>query len=70
MITHFQLRETKGKDYFRKAWHFQFLIEGQWLSGIYHQDGTIDWNGEGYSGAHEQELTREIHRLMSYHVFR
>jgi hypothetical protein len=70
MITHFQFRETKGKDYFRKAWAFSFTSQGKFISGIYHQDGTIAWGGDSDIGKNQSELTRELHHLMGFHVFK
>ncbi len=69
MITHFQFKETKGKDYFRKAWSFSFNSHGQIYTGVYHQDGTVDWNETDPTRA-QPELLKELHRLMSFHVFR
>ena len=70
IITHFQFREGKGKDYFRKAWQFSFFSHGQFVQGLYHQDGTIDWEDEGYLGPNQEEVTRELHHLMGFHIFK
>lgn len=71
MITHFQWKETKGKDYFRKAWSISFIMKGQSICGVYHQDGNIEWDGSNFFPmADEEEVKKELHRLMSFHVFR
>lgn len=70
MITHFQIRETKGKDYFRKAWSFSFMAYGEMWTGVYHQDGTIDWDSREPLTEKKEVLSKEIHRLMGFHVFR
>lgn len=70
MITHFQWKETKGKDYFRKAWRISFFTQGKSISGVYHQDGTIEWDGDVYPGSDEEDVKKELHRLMGFHVFR
>lgn len=67
MITHFQVRETKGKDYFRTAWIFSFTLKSDVISGIYHQDGSIQWVKD--PGDNKLEASKELHRLMVFHVF-
>lgn len=69
MITHFQFKETKGKDYFRKAWNFSFISNGQLITGIYHQDGNIDWAADDPS-LQNPALVKELHSLMGFHVFK
>lgn len=70
MVTHFQIHETRGKDYFRKAWSFSFMADGQIWKGVYHQDGTMDLEGHGPLSEKKKALSKEIHRLMGVHIFR
>jgi len=69
MITHFQFKETKGKDPFRKAWSFSFISEGTEYTGIYHQEGTIEWD-QAITDERKATLTKELHTLMGFHIFR
>jgi hypothetical protein len=68
-IEHFQFREVKSSDYFRKAWKFSFMFHGQFVQGIYHQNGSIEWQGNDYRGPNQEEVMKDIHRLMEYHIF-
>lgn len=68
-IEHFQFKEVKSNDYFRKAWKFSFMSHGQLVQGIYHQNGSIEWEGNGYTGQEKEEVVKELHRLMEYHIF-
>lgn len=70
IIHHFEFRETKGKDYFRKAWAFSFVSKGQFVKGIYHQDGTIEWEGQSFIGPDKDQVIKELHELMAFHIFR
>jgi hypothetical protein len=55
LIEHFQFKEVRSKDYFRKAWSFSFVSHGQSIRGVYHQNGTIDWKENGYTGPEKKK---------------
>lgn len=69
IISHFQFKETKGKDYFKKAWNFSFIVQGRQYSGTYHQDGSIEWSNI-YDELNKDLIVKELHDLMAFHVYK
>ncbi|RST75152.1 hypothetical protein D4T97_007790 [Siminovitchia acidinfaciens] len=68
MLQHFQYHPLY-KDKRIPGWTFSFYFSGKRLEGIYHQDGKIDWTSEAPDTSHENNLKRQLHDLMLYHVY-
>ncbi|MBT2685805.1 YheE family protein [Bacillus sp. ISL-37] len=68
MITHFQFKSLfENKD--MPGWHFSFYFKKQKFTGIYHQNGDIEWTSEEPSDEHIHQLKEQIHELMLFHVY-
>ncbi len=46
------------------------MADGQIWEGVYHQDETMDWEGHGPLSKKKKALSKEVHRLMRFHIFR
>lgn len=68
MISHFQWKELRN-NLARREWSFSFFHEGQYVTGIYHKNGTVEWNGPLLTDEKRKELEPHIHDLMLYHVY-
>lgn len=51
------------------GWHFSFYYKKQKFTGIYHQNGDIQWTADQPSDEHAEYLKEQIHELMLYHVY-
>jgi hypothetical protein len=68
LITHFQFKSLfENKD--MPGWHFSFYFNKQKFTGIYHQNGDIEWTSEEPSNQHIHQLKEQIHELMLFHVY-
>lgn len=68
LLTHFQfnpLFENKNLP----GWNFSFYYKKQRFSGIYHQDGKIEWIANTPAQDDIETLTSQIHELMLFHVY-
>ncbi|TWI56194.1 YheE family protein [Halalkalibacter nanhaiisediminis] len=68
MISHFQWKELRN-NLVRREWTISFFHKGQYITGIYHQNGTIAWNESLLTNDSKKELEPQIHELMLYHVY-
>jgi hypothetical protein len=68
LITHFQFKSLfENKD--MPGWHFSFYYKKQKYTGIYHQNGDMQWTSEKPSDEDVDQLKEQIHELMLFHVY-
>ncbi|MBM4764104.1 YheE family protein [Bacillus sp. B15-48] len=68
MLTHFQYKSLyKNADI--PGWLISFYFNKQQYRGIYHQNGKIEWTGATPDSEDIQQLEKQIHELMLYHVY-
>lgn len=68
MINHFQFRPLfENKE--MPGWHFSFYHQKLKYTGIYHQNGEIEWTSAKPEGQTEAALKAQIHELMLFHVY-
>jgi len=68
MLSHFQFKslfENKNMP----GWQFSFYFKRQNFSGIYHQDGSVEWAGVNPAKEDEADLIKQLHELMLFHVY-
>lgn len=68
MISHFQFKSIYQHQQL-PGWTFSFYYQKQKFSGIYHQNGEIEWTGPNPKQDEEEKLKVQIHELMLYHVY-
>jgi hypothetical protein len=68
MLSHFQWKELRN-NLLRREWFFSFFCEGQFITGIYYKDGSIDWGNTILSEEKKKWLEPKIHDLMLFHVY-
>lgn len=68
IINHFQYREINS-TILRRAWEISFWLNNQHYKAIYKRDGMIIWGEKGFSGEDREQLERQIHDLMDFHVY-
>jgi Family of unknown function (DUF5342) len=68
MITHFQYKPLYKHSQI-PGWSFSFYSKRQKYTGIYHQDGKIEWTSTIPTKDEEELLTSQIHELMLFHVY-
>lgn len=68
MISHFQYKQMYQNQQL-PGWTFSFYYKKQKLSGIYHQNGKIEWTSTPPEQEDEMKLSGQIHELMLYHVY-
>ncbi|MCM3586040.1 YheE family protein [Mesobacillus maritimus] len=68
MFTHFQIKPLyENTDI--PGWRFSFYYLKQKYSGIYHQNGQIEWKDIQPTDEQQQKLESQIHELMLFHVY-
>ncbi|WML50540.1 YheE family protein [Neobacillus sp. PS3-34] len=68
MLTHFQFKplfENKKIP----GWQFSFYFKRQKITGIYHQNGEIEWSCPHPGEEDEDLLKKQLHELMLFHVY-
>ncbi|MBW8349626.1 YheE family protein [Bacillus sp. IITD106] len=68
MLQHFQI-QSLYKEKKLPGWLFSFYFGQQKFKGIYHPDGTIEWQSKSPEGKHLSVLEKQIHDLMIYHIY-
>ncbi|KHF39167.1 YheE family protein [Halalkalibacter okhensis] len=68
MLAHFQWKELRN-NLLRREWAFSFFHEGQYMTGVYHKDGSIKWGDSSLSSEQKAKLEPFVHDLMLYHVY-
>ncbi|WEG12056.1 DUF5342 family protein [Pullulanibacillus sp. KACC 23026] len=68
MFTHFTYQPFIASESRRREYQFSFYYKGTYFQGIYHFDGSIDWQNEP-DEADKKALISQIHELMLYHVY-
>ncbi|MFS0786138.1 DUF5342 family protein [Shouchella sp. 1P09AA] len=68
MLVHFQYKPLQHKQR-NQSWLFSFYFQGQFTSGTYYYDGTIEWDSPPKQLDNEEDLKHAIHDLMLYHVY-
>ncbi len=68
MLTHFQYKSLYENTEL-PGWHISFYYLKQRYTGIYQQNGGIEWNETKPPEADRQKLEKQIHELMLYHVY-
>ncbi|HYK75042.1 MAG TPA: YheE family protein [Pseudoneobacillus sp.] len=68
MITHFQYKSIYQHEQL-PGWTFSFYFQKQKFSGVYHQNGLIEWTSNCPNTEDETLLKGQIHELMLFHVY-
>ncbi|MCR2821089.1 YheE family protein [Lederbergia panacisoli] len=68
MLQHFQFR-TLFDEKTLPGWVFSFYYQQVKYKGIYHSDGSIDWQSKSPDETDIMNLEKHIHDLMIYHVY-
>jgi hypothetical protein len=68
MISHFQFKSIYERQQL-PGWTFSFFFQKQKITGIYHQNGTIEWTSTIPEKESEANLKEQIHELMLFHVY-
>ena len=68
MITHLQFKSLFDNNDM-PGWLFSFYFKKQKFTGIYHQNGDIQWTSEQPSDENMNQLKEQIHELMLFHVY-
>ncbi|MFT4417073.1 YheE family protein [Fredinandcohnia humi] len=68
MISHFQWKPL-FKSRKIPGWSFSFFLHGIKYTGTYNKDGSIDWNGVQPDSSILEDITKQIHELMLFHVY-
>lgn len=68
MISHFQFKSIYQNKQL-PGWTFSFYFQRQKFSGIYHQNGDIAWTTAPPKLEENENLKRQIHELMLFHVY-
>ncbi|PKR86659.1 YheE family protein [Heyndrickxia camelliae] len=68
MIQHFQYKSLYSNDNL-PGWSFSFYYQKQIITGVYHPDGKIEWKTERFNPENEDEIKKQIHEIMLYHVY-
>ncbi|ARK29150.1 YheE family protein [Halalkalibacter krulwichiae] len=68
MLSHFQWKELRN-NLVRREWAFSFFFDGNYITGIYHKNGEIDWGEANLTSNQKEILEPQIHDLMLYHVY-
>lgn len=69
MISHFQLKPFY-KNSSLPGWHLSFFFKGQRITATYHKDGQIDFDGTAsFSTEEKEQVEKQIHELMLFHVY-
>lgn len=68
MITHFQYKSIYQHEQL-PGWTFSFYFQKQKFSGVYHQNGSIEWTSNCPKHEDETLLKEQIHELMLFHVY-
>ncbi|WP_376846156.1 DUF5342 family protein [Camelliibacillus cellulosilyticus] len=66
MITHFTYQPFLSGTSRQRDYRFSFFYKGEKISGIYHYDGSIDWDDHPDD---EEKLAAHVHGLMLFHVY-
>ncbi|MEH7385338.1 YheE family protein [Bacillus sp. JJ1521] len=68
MISHFQWKPLFKSSQI-PGWSFSFYFQGTQYNGVYNKDGSIDWHGNHPDLKVINNITKQIHELMLYHVY-
>lgn len=68
MLTHFQYKSLYENTEL-PGWHFSFYYLKQRYTGIYKQNGGIEWTETKPTEDDREKLEKQIHELMLYHVY-
>ncbi|PLR89935.1 YheE family protein [Bacillus sp. T33-2] len=68
MITHFQYKPLFENTKI-PGWRISFYYKKQHFSGVYHQNGKIEWTGTVPATDIIHGLEAQIHELMLFHVY-
>lgn len=68
VITHFQFK-TLFENKEMPGWHFSFYYKKQKFTGIYHQNGDIQWTSEQPLDTDLDQVKEQVHELMLFHVY-
>lgn len=68
MISHFQYQSIYQHQQL-PGWTFSFYYQKQKFTGIYHQNGQIEWTSIEPNPKDEARLKEQIHELMLFHVY-
>jgi hypothetical protein len=68
MIQHFQYKSLYTNERI-PGWSFSFYFQKQKINGNYYADGKIEWKNEGLTLENEDQLKKQIHEIMLYHVY-
>lgn len=67
MILHFQYKPLYHKKL--PGWKFSFYYKSKKIEGIYNQNGKIEWLLGRPDEQIEEDLKKQIHELMLFHVY-
>lgn len=68
MISHFQWKPL-FKSSKIPGWSFSFYLHGTKYVGTYNKDGSIEWQGNQPEKDQLDDVTKQIHELMLFHVY-
>lgn len=68
MISHFQWKPLFISNKI-PGWSISFFFHGQKYIGTYNKDGSIDWNTATPATEFLEDIIKQIHELMVYHVY-
>jgi len=68
MISHFQWKPLYNSSKI-PGWSFSFFYQGTKYNGTYNKDGSIDWHGSHPKLKVIDDITKQIHELMLFHVY-
>lgn len=68
LIQHFQYKNMYENKQL-PGWTFSFYFSGMKYEGNYHKNGNIEWTGNIPPANKEEDLKKQLHELMLYHVY-
>lgn len=68
VLQHFTFQPVFSKKR-RKNYRFSFFHQGTYYRGLYHYNGTIEWDEPDPLEEDRGSLESQIHELMLFHVY-
>lgn len=68
MLQHFQYKPLFVSEKI-PGWSFSFYFQNAHYTGLYHGNGAIEWHLATPDEEFRNQLEKQIHELMLYHVY-
>jgi hypothetical protein len=68
LIQHFQYKSMYENKQL-PGWTFSFYYSGLKYEGNYHKNGSIEWTNHVPPADKEEDLKKQLHELMLFHVY-